>query len=737
MKKLFSLLFVALLATTAWAADYVKVTADADLTNGTYLIVYEDGALAFDGGLEVLDAAQNTIAVTITDGKIASSEDVDAATFTIDMTAGTIKSASGFYIGRTGDSNGLTYSADVMTNTISIDNDGNAVIVASGGAYLRYNATSGQERFRYFKSSTYTNQKAIALYKQEGGAPVVTVAAPTFNPAGQEFEESIEVTLAAEDGATIYYNYDNGEEWTEYTEALTITETTTVYAKAEKDGVESAVVNATYTLKPAALEIDALEVTADMATNVEFTFTGDAVVTHQKGAYLWLRDDTGYGLIYGSINSGENPTFEPGTVLASGWTAKTSIYNGLMEFVNSANVAASDKEPDTELAAIQTITELNEDMINAYVQVLNVKSFTVSGKNVTANLADGSTMAMYKSFNDVQVPNNEGNYTVTGAVSIYNENLQLTIISIEGFVAAPTLPASCNFEESMTVEITNNEEGATVMYSTDNTTWNEYTEALTVIETTTVYAKAVKNGMESEVVSATYTKVDPAEVVTYTLVTDAAELADGDKIILVGFGSDEKAYAMADYRGDNYSNFSAIEVTVENNTVTTGLANVITLEANGDYWNLKAQEGYLYAAGNETTNKKNHMKVEAEPDAEGNANAAIYIATDSMSIVFQGDNTRNHLRFNYNNGSCLFSCYAQNSSVQAPAYIFKAKGEEPDYIRGDVNGDQTVTIADVTALIDILLSGDDAPAAADCNLDETVSIGDVTALIDYLLSGAW
>ena len=95
MKKLFSLLTIALLTSSVWAADYVKVTADADLTSGTYLIVYEDGSLAFNGGLEVLDAVQNTIAVTIADGKIASSADVNAATFTIDMTDGTILSASG------------------------------------------------------------------------------------------------------------------------------------------------------------------------------------------------------------------------------------------------------------------------------------------------------------------------------------------------------------------------------------------------------------------------------------------------------------------------------------------------------------------------------------------------------------------------------------------------------------------------------------------------------------------
>ena len=57
---------------------------------------------------------------------------------------------------------------------------------------------------------------------------------------------------------------------------------------------------------------------------------------------------------------------------------------------------------------------------------------------------------------------------------------------------------------------------------------------------------------------------------------------------------------------------------------------------------------------------------------------------------------------------------------------------------GDVNLDGGISIADVTTLIDYLLSdASAAPAEADCNGDNTVSIADVTALIDYLLSGTW
>ena len=54
---------------------------------------------------------------------------------------------------------------------------------------------------------------------------------------------------------------------------------------------------------------------------------------------------------------------------------------------------------------------------------------------------------------------------------------------------------------------------------------------------------------------------------------------------------------------------------------------------------------------------------------------------------------------------------------------------------GDVNGDGVLSITDVTALIDLLLSGEEAPACADVDRNGNVNISDVTALIDTLLSG--
>ena len=146
---------------------YNKVTSTDDIEDGDYLIVYEDGNVAFNGALSTLDAVSNTISITIANDSVTNFATVDAAKFTIATSDGSILSASGKYIGATSDANSLNSGTTAYTNTLSINN-GDFVCVSSGGAYLRYNSTSGQTRFRYYKSSSYTNQKAIQLYKKVG-----------------------------------------------------------------------------------------------------------------------------------------------------------------------------------------------------------------------------------------------------------------------------------------------------------------------------------------------------------------------------------------------------------------------------------------------------------------------------------------------------------------------------------------------------------------------------------------
>lgn len=82
-----------------------------------------------------------------------------------------------------------------------------------------------------------------------GSETPATVTAPTISGT-TPFEETTTVTMSGPDGATIHYTTDGSvptSASTQYTEALTLTATTTVKAIAVKDGVSSSVTTKTFT----------------------------------------------------------------------------------------------------------------------------------------------------------------------------------------------------------------------------------------------------------------------------------------------------------------------------------------------------------------------------------------------------------------------------------------------------------------------------------------------------------
>ena len=208
MKKFYLIILFAFLASlgsyiTA-AETWTKVTTAPTDWSGDYLIVYEDGNVAFDGSLSKLDAARNIQSVTISDGTITT--DGCNFSFTIAATDGgyIIKSYSGYYIGRQSSSkNGLDSSqSTTYTNTLSLTG-GNISIKSSAGTCLQYNSDKNQKWFRYFGS----NQKAIQLYKKVQAAPTA-VATPKFDFADGTYYKKIKASATTTTkGATVHYSY--------------------------------------------------------------------------------------------------------------------------------------------------------------------------------------------------------------------------------------------------------------------------------------------------------------------------------------------------------------------------------------------------------------------------------------------------------------------------------------------------------------------------------------------------
>ncbi len=100
----------------------------------------------------------------------------------------------------------------------------------------------------------------------------------------------------------------------------------------------------------------------------------------------------------------------------------------------------------------------------------------------------------------------------TKYVAIYYYSDYAYYLYVDDFVfeefAAITISGTESFDESTNVEITfDGVEGATILYSTDGgTSWNTYQGTFTLTETTTVKAKATKDGRESPEVSKVFVK---------------------------------------------------------------------------------------------------------------------------------------------------------------------------------------------------------------------------------------
>ncbi|MBQ9357562.1 MAG: chitobiase/beta-hexosaminidase C-terminal domain-containing protein [Prevotella sp.] len=123
--------------------------------------------------------------------------------------------------------------------------DGTDAEVGTGETFSPSTATAGTYTFYAVASNGIGTNATSAVQTIDVKEQVAT---PTINPNGAYFDGSQDVTLACEtEEAAIQYSTDNGETWTNYIAAFTITETTTVQAKATKDGcIDSEVATATF-----------------------------------------------------------------------------------------------------------------------------------------------------------------------------------------------------------------------------------------------------------------------------------------------------------------------------------------------------------------------------------------------------------------------------------------------------------------------------------------------------------
>ena len=688
MKKLFSLLFVALLTMSAWAETTVTFTAGTDLgsttSNNSPDAVTKDGVTisCTDAALatgEYRFYANSTTTISSTIGNITAIEFTCTAN-------GTTKYGPGCWGTQTG-----TYSYEgKIGNWV-----GNAAEIA-------------------FVSTAQVRCTKIVV-TVGGEAPVETLAAPVFDPAdGATFNgESMQVSLScATENANIQWFYGTPDapesNYNYYQEPFNVYETCTLTAYSYKGDEMSDYVTVHYTkIEP-----------AQETTEISFVALTDTVEGGSTAGWHSIVKDGVTMKFYGTV---------------SNYTLTDSLGNVTNEYHQYRIYKNNPIQFTTKVGNIRKI-EFQCDSSNP------ATGFSaVTGLDEETGIWEGLTRDITFTANDKQVRANSIIVTVDDEIP--------TII-----VEAPVIsPEGGKFNGTQVVTITCETEGATILYSINDADYQEYIAPITLTETATVKAYAELEGETSDVVQATYTK--RAEVATLDQANNLPNKTDfvfyGNVVTVYQNGSnlwvkDDSGYGLiyGNQVPKNIPDGSTLkeewdaqfylfrdvinEYQYPNNVVVDEEEPLVEIVPNE------------YTSDQITTDKINERVILKDLTLLPGPENYLYNSTDSLTIYNQfGITLPTELGGKTFDVEGMVSYY--NHKVQImPIAITEAQAA--DFVRGDADGNGEVKIADVTALINFLLSGDTSLVnlqSADCDQNGEVKIADVTVLIKYLLSGGW
>lgn len=607
----------------------------------------------------------------------------------------------------------LSYGGTNITSGTAVSLSGtSAEFTAGGTTYI----TAISVNYTISGSTTYYWSAPVAATVEK---PVITIAENPFL-----FSTTAEITCATS-GATIKYSFDN-ENWNDYSEALTITETTTIYAKAVLDNDESAIasVEITKILAEPTVTIDASGITN---TNVYTGTTAGnlaATVTYNETAIVGAT-------VTWSGNNDEVATIneETGvvTLVADGSVTFTATYAGNSDYAEKTatyvmtvtnvdpNAPGSENNPYTVAEAIAA-TPTSGTTDNVYIKGIVSQFYNTSivgdGNNYRYYISDDGTttnqLLVYngKGLNNVAFSNASDlqigdEVVIYGGLTNYKGTKEVAsgnyIVSLKRAATITVADANINVdaagsqeEKVVTYEyitITEASDFGIQYYNADgeeisNPDWMEaqveakgsgyvlsYTVNANTGEERTAYLKVFATAGEEDVYSnlVTITQAKPVETVTYTL---AHSITPG-KHYIIASGTDGNVYVMG---GQKSTNREAVEVEITTKNVISVTDEKICefiVSKDGAYYTFFDENlnGYLNATGAGGTNN-NHLKTLGVNDNKGQW--SISIDDGGVATVIANATGRNTMRFN-NGNSKLFSCY---SSGQQNIYLFEKDNDE-------------------------------------------------------------
>ena len=425
---------------------------------------------------------------------------------------------------------------------------------------------------------------------------------------------------------------------------------------------------------------------------VEVTKSGNEVVINTFVQQLTLETgttigsfafNTGKGYLYAASSSNNylktetklsaNSSWEI-TIAANGTAtvkAQGTYTRNVMQYNQSSKLFACYSSASQKAICIYKYTEKADDYVEA--PKFSGNATFIGSYDVAITAAAGKVYYSYSE--DGEFVEYTGAITITENTTIYakavNGENESDIVSKTYTRVAATPVVSFDgdgkFENELVVTI--KAENAKAYYTLDgkNPTAEstEYTEPLTIKADATLKVIAIEEGgYTSSIVENKFqlqAAASAGNANVATLVTDVAELAVGDQIVIVATNYD---YALSTTQNGN--NRGSVAVTKDGDDVSIeSEVQVITLE-NGTVdgtFAFNVGDGYLYAA----SSSGNQLKTQATNNANGSWK--IEIASNGVATIkAQGSYTRNWLRFNNTNSPKIFSAYG---SGQTDVSIYK------------------------------------------------------------------
>ncbi|MBQ6161342.1 MAG: chitobiase/beta-hexosaminidase C-terminal domain-containing protein [Prevotella sp.] len=534
------------------------------------------------------------------------------------------------------------------------------------------------------------------------------VAKPTFSPAAGEVVSGTEVTITAPGGCTVAYTIDGTTDPKEDLEnairtdgniaTIEITEDVTIKAvSVDSEENTSDVVEATYTIKQETPQYETVSLPYEETFDSNI---GKFVIedTNLPGdlTYVWNHDSYGYmkasAFKSNTAYASESWLISPIIDLTENTGNADFSFDHATNYFTSVQTAAEEatvwvREESGEWSKLNNIT-YPESMGWTFVSSGTVDLSSYNGKKIQIG------------FKYISTSNKAGTWEVKNVIVGQVKADPELSFSESSYTA--TIGESNSFPELQNP----NELAVTYRVSNSNVaTIDETSGEITLVAAgqTTVYAEFAGNDEYKEG-SASYMLVVKEKSIAgsdkFELVTDASTLSAGDIIILVG--SDKGSYyALGTTQNNNNRAAEAVSIETDGTIIPGSTVQQITLE---EGWYFNVGSGYLYAA----SSSSNHLKTEA--NADDNAKATIAIADEDATILFQGLNTRNLIRFNPNSGNPIFSCYASTSTT----------GTLPQIYRKVKDLAETVTISNAKYATYV--------APFDCTIADGVTVYKVTAI---------